>query len=431
MNLKPLLLLSSTALAVVTSTVSAQPFNSFDPRSMAMGGTGVAIADPATAPFFNPAMLAAGRDEQGFSLEIPIVGVRAHDPEEMIDTVDELTNVSLPALDQAVLTYNGTAFPNSTNLRNVSSALTAVNNDMLAVSQEKLQVELGAAIVIGIPSEKLGMAVTASSWNVVGANLVYTDNALVTNVTTELNDCADFIDGLGGLCGGTYTSGTGDNIGFDPNNIASGLQSEVNARGVQLNEVGISLARNFNILGITDLAIGITPKMVKATVYDYTENINIADAADFNDAKKEYSNFNMDVGVAKELATGFSIGFVAKNIKSEDYDTLAGNTVSTKPQLRAGISYQTDSTLFAIDMDLSENEAVSYEDDSRQIAAGVELNIINSLKLRAGYRGDTVNNDRGVLSAGVGFNFFGAHIDLAGAKSDSEVGASFQLGLAF
>ena len=427
MNLKPLLILSSTALAIVTSTAFAQPFNSFDPRSMAMGGVGVAIADPATAPFFNPAMLAIARDEQDFSLELPIIGARAYDPGEMEDTLDRLQNSSILALEQAITDNNAALTP--TSLRNVASSLTAVNNDMVALGQEKLQVELGAAMVISIPSDTLAMAVSASSWNVVGAQLDYTDSALVTALATEINDCADALDLLPNTCiAGTYVDTTTGNITFDPN---TQLTSGVAARGVQLNEIGVSVASKFDVLGIVGLAVGVTPKMVEATVYDYSANINTADTANFDDVVTKQNGFNMDVGVGIKLPLGFRAGLVAKNVKSEEYETVANNIIETKAQLRAGVSHQTDWTTVALDVDLTENEAISFEDESQQVAIGAEFSVLNSVKLRAGYRGDTVNTDRGILSAGVGFNLLGAHIDLAYAKSDDEVGASMQLGFAF
>ncbi|HIC22973.1 MAG TPA: hypothetical protein EYO84_06070, partial [Planctomycetes bacterium] len=50
----PVVLLITFSLLLVSSNLFAQ--SGFDPRSMGMGGTGVAVANPATAPFFNPAV---------------------------------------------------------------------------------------------------------------------------------------------------------------------------------------------------------------------------------------------------------------------------------------------------------------------------------------------------------------------------------------
>ena len=44
----------------------AMPFGTFDPRSMAMGGTGVASDTSANAAFFNPALLATANKDEDF-----------------------------------------------------------------------------------------------------------------------------------------------------------------------------------------------------------------------------------------------------------------------------------------------------------------------------------------------------------------------------
>lgn len=66
MFFKPLKLALVSALCLSSSVAFALPFNSFDPRSMAMGGAGVAVGSAGTAPFFNPALLAVTKDEDDF-----------------------------------------------------------------------------------------------------------------------------------------------------------------------------------------------------------------------------------------------------------------------------------------------------------------------------------------------------------------------------
>ena len=66
----------SAGLAVFTmvavSSSLAAPFGSFDARSVGMGGAGVAAGTIGNAAFFNPAMLAAQRAEDDFSLLLPV-----------------------------------------------------------------------------------------------------------------------------------------------------------------------------------------------------------------------------------------------------------------------------------------------------------------------------------------------------------------------
>src|SRR3989338_905188 len=79
---------AASALLAGSSAALAVPFNSFDPRSMAMGGAGVAVGDAGTAPFFNPALLTVTRASDNFSLNLPVIGARVYAPSEFKDFQD-------------------------------------------------------------------------------------------------------------------------------------------------------------------------------------------------------------------------------------------------------------------------------------------------------------------------------------------------------
>ena len=59
---------------------------------MAMGGTGVAIANPATAPFFNPAVLSMEKRER-FAVDVPTLGVRVFDPEDFLNQISSFQDL--------------------------------------------------------------------------------------------------------------------------------------------------------------------------------------------------------------------------------------------------------------------------------------------------------------------------------------------------
>ena len=103
---KNYLQLSALATLLLSSTVTlAMPFESFDPRSMSMGGTGVAVGDPSTAPFFNPAMLTASDPSKKYSIELPVVGARLYDPSNMRNNLPTL-NDNVNALNASITTVN-------------------------------------------------------------------------------------------------------------------------------------------------------------------------------------------------------------------------------------------------------------------------------------------------------------------------------------
>ena len=111
-----------SALILSCSVAQAFPFSSFDPRSMAMGGTGVAVDDPSTAPFFNPAMLSASDHSKKFSMEFVTLGASIIDPGNLH------TNWSTINDSATALTNAGTAL--TTNSTTLSNNITALTNDI-------------------------------------------------------------------------------------------------------------------------------------------------------------------------------------------------------------------------------------------------------------------------------------------------------------
>ncbi|MEN8179378.1 MAG: hypothetical protein ABFS39_12290 [Pseudomonadota bacterium] len=75
-----------TTLATVTL---AAPFNSFNPRSMGMGGVGVAVSNRNTASLFNTSLLATEHAEDNVIVTLLAVGARAYDQDEFVDAVDD------------------------------------------------------------------------------------------------------------------------------------------------------------------------------------------------------------------------------------------------------------------------------------------------------------------------------------------------------
>jgi hypothetical protein len=228
LNYQPVSWATLIVLLIIYSGIAiAMPFNSFDPRSMAMGGTGVAVGDPSTAPFFNPAMLSASDPEKKYSVEFPIVGGTLYDPSNMHSNLKSVAsmNAALTSSRNA-LNINSTALTNSiTTLANNISALTVVdltsantaagtistltsnvssvssnmsatgsnatvvateinniNHLLLAMNNQPVQAKFGAATVVGIPGNDWGFAVYADVWGAMGGKLIYNDAGTVSNL---------------------------------------------------------------------------------------------------------------------------------------------------------------------------------------------------------------------------------------------------------
>ncbi|MCK4710698.1 MAG: conjugal transfer protein TraF, partial [Gammaproteobacteria bacterium] len=363
-----------SAVLLVTTASLAVPFNSFDPKSMAMGGAGVAVANPSTAPFFNPALLSVADKDDDFSLELPIIGVRVFDPDDFADAVDDFddgvidnlvgSDVQVGSIDQ----YNAT--PDQANTDQVISDITAVNNEVLTLSDKPFQFEGGAGMVLSIPGEKFGIAISASGSASFSGILNYADADTVNNMTDDLTalnalrvcfDNSVTQDDVN-TCLGSQTFNYVDvdidsaefgNIVFNASsentNDPSDILSTVRVLGIVQTEVGVTISREMAMFG-TEVAVGLTPKVLSVTIFDYEVSADSADTGeiDGDDYSTDYSDFNLDVGIAIDHKNGWRSGFVIKNLIGQDYDamntdpvtgieTATGTVVSIKPQARVGV----------------------------------------------------------------------------------------------
>jgi hypothetical protein len=424
------------SLVLGCGVVVAMPFNSFDPRSMAMGGTGVAVGDPSTAPFFNPAMLAASDPAKKYSIELPIIGARFYDPGDIHSNLQGVVNSRVTLIDSGIaLATNSAAMANSvvtlvdnalaisinslatataalttlstatTNLSTLSTSMTAagsnaasvgveinnINRLLLAMNNQPLQAEFGAATVVGIPDKNWGFAFYADAWGALGGTLVYNDAGTVANIATAATtvgtaligsstatassvtaltaatnslgavvvDCAaSKLTSLAGIstCANSLTlanadvtaanvslTATANTLSTNANQVSSAarsinqnttLQSQIHLRGVFIEESGLSISHKLDI-GDQSWSIGITPKVMNLRLFDARLSANTGNSSSGltgNDYLAEYNAVNFDMGFAKTFFNGWRTGVVVKNVVSQTYDfknalTAGGNPV--------------------------------------------------------------------------------------------------------
>jgi len=201
------------------------------------------------------------------------------------------------------------------------------------------------------------------------------------------------------------------------------LTSQAQVVAIAIAELGLSLSREFEVAGQT-LAVGITPKLQQIVAYDYTGSVdensdNGFDEDEVTDTEVKFSAFNLDAGVAYQFGSEkqWQAGLVAKNLISKEYETEnnlgLNTTINLDTQFRAGISHTTDWTVVAVDLDLMENDPVAYENATQYLSVGAELDVFDTLQLRAGYRTNLAVSDAEVVSLGAGLSPFGAHLDIA------------------
>lgn len=431
------------ALLFSSSFAVAIPFSSFDTRSMAMGGAGVAVGGADAAPLFNPALLSVANDKDKFSIILPTVGIRVADPDKLLDSIDKFQSGNyinklqndITALNNAVnaTPQNQTTIQNAANAigNPTTGSLIAVSNQLSTLSNKPITADGGVATVVGIPSKKLGVAFFANGSVATGGIFKYTDAPTIQALATNANNCASNATLYASACNTLST--------FNTNSLTSGI----NFRGVLLSEFGFSLSREFHPYN-KSYAFGITPKIIKATLFDALIKVNNSNQTNVTGADyiAEYNIANFDLGAAKDYNNGWRTGLVLKNVIPYKLDfkratpsgttpVPTGNTLTLNPQARFGVSHATSWSTVALDVDLTRNDPSGLENNTQYIALGGELNAFGWAQIRAGYRVDMVDSARNITSLGLGLSPFGVHVDLAVAGNANEVGASFQLGFRY
>ncbi|MGE4619809.1 MAG: conjugal transfer protein TraF [Planctomycetota bacterium] len=428
-------------------TTICQAQSGLDPRSMGMGGVGVAIANPSTAPFFNPAVLAIEKRER-FSIEVPTIGVRAYDPNDFLTKLSDFQDLDLvSALENSISDFN--LAPSEASSGAVVGDINELNQNLANLDGSPLVTEIGIGLSLGDSGQEFGWTLYASGRGQIGTLFNYQDEAFfdgfaaaidVVDFDNPANNTAAQLDALSDYVSYDLDPVTGEVLNVQSLPFAEDdINSSVDVLGLGQHEIGISMARN-----IGGVAYGITPKFVRSMVYDYSANAQVADYAvyDEDDFVTEYDNFNVDIGFARELDGGFTVGFVGKNLIEQRYegfrrnpDTLelesTGNVVTTSAIYQVGMARQEQWGTFAIDYDLQEVKGFNGLPGSQFLSAGIELDAWGWGQLRTGYRMNLSDSDRSVLSAGVGLSPFGIHVDLAVAGNSNEVGAAAQLGFRF
>ena len=403
-------LTAALALAMSAGSAGAASYGAFEPRSLGMGGAGVAAGTSANAVFLNPALLAI-KGRERFDLSLPIGG-RMSDPNELIDAADDFSDAApISAFQSAIAQYR--LVQNEANAQGVIDSGTALIGQLRNLSDKSLQGEGMAALVVGVPGERFGVSAFASGYAVGGAVGRLSDG--------DLTAIEAVIDAAGGLA--PVTDPTPD------------LQSSVQARFAAIGEAGVSIATRLEAFG--GISVGVTPKYVHVRTYDYSFVGDELDDADIEleDGERTESNFNVDLGLAKDWGNGWVTGLSVRNLVAREYRTVRDNVVKIEPQARIGVARRGERLTVAADIDLNEREPVGFESRSRYAIVGAEYDLFRTVQLRAGYRHNLsslpAGQEAGTVSLGLGLSPFGVCVDMAVSGNSDEVGAALRLGFRF
>ena len=200
---------------------------------------------------------------------------------------------------------------------------------------------------------------------------------------------------------------------------------------------GLKVGGNFKVIS------GYT---AQSGVMVLTEDEKIEDILDkAYDNKKNSTNIGIDLGVMgnlsqlldKEIFWNPQFGLTARNLNSPKFDRPDAPTdinaaiqrnwrtdkYELKPQVRAGVAVNPFKWMTAAaDIDVTENDTMIDSIKSRQLAFGLEFNVVNgqrfNMPLRLGYNKNLAESSVSPFyTAGIGFNMMHFYIELAGAIS--------------
>lgn len=399
-------------LSVATSAALAAPQGFQTARSFAMASTGVAVANPATANIANPAMLANGHHEwaDDFGLILPSVNARMADDEEVVDQIDDIQD-SIDLLEDRA---------NANDVNGTQQAAAQLRDQLDELNQDTARADVGVGLSLALPMDSFSVG-------------FFTDGSLRVTARGNITDSDLLL--LDQIADGTLPPAVADDIGDQ-------LTSDGTVVAAAIAEIGISFAKGFDLDNGNSLSLGISPKYVRLQTFEYVATVSNFDDDDFDSDENETddSQFNFDLGAAYAFGEDheWNAGLAVKNVIPMDLKSTSGVELEVDPKITAGIAHFSEFHVVTAELDLTKQEGFGFSDDTQWLALGAEFDAWRFAQVRAGVRHNLASNGdhRGVeeetqFTAGLGFNPFGARLDISGLISDTEVGAAIELGAAF
>jgi hypothetical protein len=448
----------SIGIAVSLPTLATQ-FNANGARSMAMGGVGVASGRGVEAAFYNPALLSKQKNDD-YELILPYFSLDAADDDNLIDEFDDFDD-KVDELDEALDAFNdvldnrdsANAVPAAERL---GSALGAIDRELASFNNKALRVDPGIGAGFAMPEKNLGIALFAYNETKIAGRFLYapTDSGTISDYSSTLENVgADLSDGNIDLADyyadldddGNPIPGTGIVDPRDNKLVIPNLQSSIAMVGLAISEIGVAFSHEFDFSGHA-IALGVTPKLVRVDsallniiAVEEDDEGDLSSGLDdfddeFDDAKADDTNANVDVGAAYQMGQ-WMFGATVRNLIPVDYDlendTIRDLVYEMKPHARAGASWSNDWIVVATDVDLTEQETLipNVNLDTRFLSVGAEFKLWDTLFLRAGYRDNLGSAELDTLTVGFGLDF-GLTLDFAAIVSEDgdEAGFSAQIG---
>ncbi|WP_312214152.1 conjugal transfer protein TraF [Pseudescherichia sp.] len=420
----------AVSFGVVTQAGAANTWA--EARSDAMGGTGVASASYGSGVLINPALLAKAKPEDNVTVILPSVRAQISDKDNLQDEIDDISD-KVDYYDNVIdnLTLAQFIADRPGVINQVRGAATDLADELEFLDGKTARANAGAGIAVSIPNDVLSFAFVAKA---------YAHARVSSNVDQQ---DIDYLRGDQILVDAGLTA-----LGSNSDIITRNLNSTASGRAAIVSDYGVAVARQFQF-GDVPVSIGVTPKLQKTWLFNYTTSIYDYDSSDFNSSRyrNDDTGFNVDAGIAADFGDNWTVGLSGQNLISRDIDTKDiqirngrtqevrsyKDTYQISPVVTAGLAWHTDLVTLSADGDLTETKGFKSEEASQYVGVGAEVRPLDWLAVRAGYRADVKGDDSNVATAGIGFAPFNrVHVDLMGLYGEDETwGAGAQLSLTF
>lgn len=382
-------------------------------RNDAMGGTGVASSRWSSAVLINPALLTKSQEGDNAALLIPAVGMQITDPDNLQNNIDDISNSAEDYLNYANIPLQQ-IIRNPGIYRQMQNDAADLSRQLQNVKGDQARAKAGGAIAVSIPNETLPFAFVVKAYG----------TAKVTSDITQHD-----LDYLNGIANGTVIPNRND---------LNNLTSKGFGRAAIVSDYGVAVAHKFDLGGVP-VSVGVTPKLQKTWLYNYSTSVYQYKKDDISDSRYRNSDtgFNIDAGLAADFGDSWTVGLTGQNLVSRDIDTKVvdgfKDTYQIRPLVTTGVAWHSDLVVLTTDVDLTETKNFKSEDNSQFAGVGAEISPLPWLAVRAGYRADMRSNESNVFTGGVGFAPFDlVHIDLMGLYGEDQTwGAGLQVGMTF
>lgn len=407
-------------------------------RNDAMGGTGVASANYGSGALINPALLAKAKPDDDVTIILPSVQAQITDKDNLRDEIDNI-NDKIDGYKDVVDNLTAAqiiANPIGT-LNQFQGAAKDLADELVFLKGKTAQAKAAAGLAVSIPNDVLSLAFVTKA---------YAHARVSSNIDQQDIDYLRGIQNNDGIALSEALQAVVSPNGSEE--ITKNLNSTAAGRAAIVSDFGIAMARQFEVAGVP-LSLGVTPKLQKTWVYNYTASIYDYKSSDLRDSRyrTDDTGFNIDVGAAADLSENITVGLTGTNLISRDIDTQNirirngrtgvvtnyKDTYQISPVVTAGAAWHNELVTLSADGDLTETKGFKSEKNSQYVGVGAEVRPLSWLAVRAGYRADVKGDDKNVFTGGVGFAPFNrVHVDLMGLVGEDETwGAGAQLSVTF